>query len=86
MRAVLDGDIKLDNKASLETYDQVLAILHWGRERWSNVPATDRGVVFDDTFVRGVRSMRIHEHMRVRIASSVCQLQLAEHDTGLGAG
>ncbi|ETW83267.1 hypothetical protein HETIRDRAFT_439710 [Heterobasidion irregulare TC 32-1] len=64
MKAVLDGDSKLDNKASLETYDQVLAILHWGRERWSDVPATDRGVVFDDTFVRGVRSMRIHEHMR----------------------
>ncbi|THH15973.1 hypothetical protein EW146_g4601 [Bondarzewia mesenterica] len=57
-----DGHKKTD-AASVRLYDKVLAIQRWGRQQWSDVPRDDRGTVFDDTFVRGVRALRLDAYM-----------------------
>lgn len=41
-----------------------LEVLDWGSHAWKGVPTTDRGCIFEYTFIRGVRRlqvMAIHE-------------------------
>ncbi|KZV60729.1 hypothetical protein PENSPDRAFT_593743 [Peniophora sp. CONT] len=62
------------NKA-VERYDKVLAILDWGREEWHGVSDENRGVVFQDTFIRGIRLLRLQAYRQV---NGVC-VAVARH-------
>ncbi|THH15780.1 hypothetical protein EW146_g4753 [Bondarzewia mesenterica] len=64
LRAFIEGGLKKTDAASVRLYDKVLAIQRWGRQQWSDVPRDDRGTVFDDTFVRGVRALRLEAYMQ----------------------
>ncbi|TFY63263.1 hypothetical protein EVG20_g6395 [Dentipellis fragilis] len=44
--------------------DKLLDILRWGRAEWPNASADERGSIFKDTFIRGVRTMRLNRYMR----------------------
>ena len=44
---------------SLEYYGRVIDVLDWGRRVWHNVPKDDRGAIFQPTFLRGVKRMRL---------------------------
>ena len=50
---------------AVERYDKVIALLDWGLEEWHGVPDRARGVVFSDTFIRGVRSLRLQAYGQV---------------------
>ncbi|KDR85535.1 hypothetical protein GALMADRAFT_368117 [Galerina marginata CBS 339.88] len=44
---------------AMEFYSRVVNILDWGRRVWQNVSKDDRGVIFEKTFVRGVKRLRL---------------------------
>lgn len=62
----MEAGLKRQHELAVERYDKALAILKWGREQWKDVPKEDRGTVFEDSFVRGVRDMRLEAYMEVR--------------------
>ncbi|KAG1724346.1 hypothetical protein EDB19DRAFT_1858604 [Suillus lakei] len=58
MRGVLDK-LRGEPQAGIQFLKQAVDLLEWGRNIWKNVTNTDRGPIFEDTFVRGVRSMHL---------------------------
>lgn len=63
LKAFIEGGMKKTDAESVRMYDKALAILRWGREQWCDIPREERGTVFDDTFVRGVRHLRLDFYM-----------------------
>ncbi|KII91505.1 hypothetical protein PLICRDRAFT_51648 [Plicaturopsis crispa FD-325 SS-3] len=63
MRGFLEGGLKKEDQASVEYLTRALEVLNRGRQVWRNVTKEKRGVIFEDTFVRVVRSMRLHAYM-----------------------
>ncbi|KAI9574036.1 hypothetical protein HD554DRAFT_583804 [Boletus coccyginus] len=55
MRAIFDNQLKNAPHVAVERLKQILELLHWGRQVWRDVSKDDRGVIFQDTFVRGVK-------------------------------
>jgi hypothetical protein len=66
--AHMDAGIPGKRNTNVKTLRQVLDVLEWGRKAWKDVPSVDRGVIFNDTFVNGVRSMLL----RAMIAVCLC--------------
>ncbi len=65
MRAfILDG-LKRDNLATETLYRDTLDFLEEGRKIWRHVSKDDRGTVFEDTFVRGIRVLHLHAFLKV---------------------
>ncbi len=65
MRGYIDGNLRGQHQAEVEFLSRALDILEWGRERWADVPRSDRGSIFEITFIRGVRNMHLHAMMEV---------------------
>lgn len=42
-----------------ELYSRVVEVLDWGSRLWDDVPKEDRGAIFERTFIRGVKRLRI---------------------------
>ncbi|KAL6299613.1 hypothetical protein BKA93DRAFT_819814 [Sparassis latifolia] len=63
MRALIADKIQQKSDDALKFYDWILDVLQWGRRVWKSVPKDDRGSVFESTFVRGVRSLRLESLM-----------------------
>lgn len=63
MRAVLDGGLKQQPQAGVEYYRRALDLIEWGRTTWKDVPKSDRGVVFEHSFLIGVRSLYLKMFM-----------------------
>ncbi|KZV60726.1 TPR-like protein [Peniophora sp. CONT] len=63
-RAYLESGMtqKFDNAINL--YDKVLRIMRWGRDEWPNASKDDRGAVLEDTYVLGVRRLRLGAYMQ----------------------
>ncbi|EIN10949.1 hypothetical protein PUNSTDRAFT_133010 [Punctularia strigosozonata HHB-11173 SS5] len=64
LRGFLTGGLQNDVKTQVEFYSKVLHVLEWGQRTWKNVPPTDRGTIFDHTFVRGVRDLHLEAYMQ----------------------
>lgn len=55
-----------DPRLSLTIYDAALEILNWGRAGpWKSASTQDKGVIFEDYFVRAVRRMRLDAFVSV---------------------
>ena len=54
-----------DHAAALQFYNEAIELLEWGRQVWRDVPASDRGAVFEDTFLIGVKNIRLECYMNV---------------------
>ena len=65
LRAFLEGTVRGNSAATIEFLSRSIEILEWGQRVWKDVPRTERGTIFDDTFVRGVRSMYLDALMQV---------------------
>lgn len=52
--------LKNNIETALEFYTSALDVLQWGKDLWKDVPYDDKGVVFRDTFMRGVRCLRLN--------------------------
>lgn len=66
MQAHVEAGLQRKHELAVERYDKALAILKWGREHWKDVSKDDRGTIFEDSFVRGVRDLRLEVYMEVR--------------------
>ncbi|KAF8958005.1 hypothetical protein BDZ97DRAFT_1906614 [Flammula alnicola] len=44
---------------AMEYYSRAIDVLDWGRQVWQNVSVEDRGVIFEKTFVRGAKRLRL---------------------------
>jgi hypothetical protein len=65
MKASVDGGVRRQPQAAVQYYRRVLDLLEWGRTVWKDVPKSDRGVIFEDTFVTGVRGSYLRMFMNV---------------------
>ena len=65
MRAFMENGLRGDPESAVHFYGNALKVLDWGRKEWRGVSKDDRGAVFEPTFVRGVRSLRINVLMQV---------------------
>lgn len=71
MRGFLENGLSDNLDASLEFYNSAVEVLEWGRQVWRNEPKENRGVVFERTFLRGVKSLRLEALAKVRPSSSI---------------
>ncbi|KAG2126940.1 hypothetical protein DEU56DRAFT_821582 [Suillus clintonianus] len=63
MRGTLDSHLRNEPQAGIQYLKRTIDLLEWGRSVWKNVIKTDRGMIFEDTFLRGVRSMHLKMFM-----------------------
>jgi hypothetical protein len=70
MRGWLEGGLRGAKPVTVEWLSRALEVLDWGKIAWKNVSPTDRGVIFDSTFIRGVRSLHLNAFMEVGIPES----------------
>lgn len=66
MRGFYQGSME-DHVAGIEFLRRALDVLEWGLSRWKDVPTSDRGVIFELSFIRGVRRLYLDELMKVRV-------------------
>ncbi|KAJ7922818.1 hypothetical protein B0H13DRAFT_2655447 [Mycena leptocephala] len=55
---LLDSNMGVLN-GGVEFFKRILDVLEWGRRTYPNVPSEDRGVIFEASFVRGIRRLYI---------------------------
>lgn len=68
MRGFLEGRLKRNHEAEYEFLERVLEILHWGNTGpWKSVSTTDKGVIFEKTFIRGIRVLHMEACMNVYV-------------------
>jgi hypothetical protein len=70
MRGWVEGGLKGTKPVTVEWLSRALEVLDWGKTAWKNVSRTDRGVIFDSTFIRAVRSLHLNAFMEVGIRES----------------
>ncbi|KAJ6520221.1 hypothetical protein C8R45DRAFT_954334 [Mycena sanguinolenta] len=58
MRGFLDSNMGA-LEGGVEFYKRTLEVLEWGRQTYPNVPSKERGVIFEDSFKRGVQRLYI---------------------------
>ena len=71
----MEDGFRSDPFSALEYYNRVVEVLEWGRRVWKNETTEDRGIIFQDTFLRGVKCLRLDTLMKV------CPLSLNEYDS-----
>ncbi|KAM5537059.1 hypothetical protein V8D89_009205 [Ganoderma adspersum] len=59
MRGFIEYRLNENFESALEFYTSALDLLQWGRVLWKDVPFEDKGSVFQSTFIRGVKGMRL---------------------------
>jgi len=64
MRGFLEGGLRNAKAVEVEFLGYALEVLDWGRRAWKNVPKDDRGVIFEKTFIRGVKCLHINALMQ----------------------
>ncbi|TFY63262.1 hypothetical protein EVG20_g6394 [Dentipellis fragilis] len=62
--AFLESEAMHNMVKSVIVLDKILEILRWGRAEWPNASVAERGSIFTDTFIRGVRTMRLDRYIR----------------------
>lgn len=67
MQGSVQGGLTQKHDMAVEHYDKALAILKWGNEEWKDVPKEDRGAIFEHSFIRGVRGLRLESYMQVSL-------------------
>lgn len=65
-RAYLESRISQKFGNAIDVYDKVLTMMRWGRSEWPNASKDDRGAILEDTYVLGVRRLRLVAYMQVR--------------------
>jgi hypothetical protein len=52
-------------EAALDFYGQTILFIEWGRAKWSQVNRQDRGMIFEETYLRCVRRFFFQSFMAV---------------------
>ncbi len=66
MRAFITSGLLDDSLATENLYRDTLDFLEEGRKVWENVSRKERGTVFDDSFIRGIRVLHLEAFTKVR--------------------
>lgn len=66
MRGFIEGTVRRNHVAEVEFFGQAIEILKWGRSIWKNVPKSQRGAIFEETFLFGARSLYLEAYVKVR--------------------
>ncbi len=45
----------------------MIDVLEWGAEKWKDVPSDDRGYIFQKTFVRAIKRLKMDAYLGVRV-------------------
>lgn len=69
MRGFMEEKFKNNIETALEFYTSALDVLQWGKELWKDVSFDDKGTVFRETFMRGVKCMRLDAFIAVQSSS-----------------
>ncbi|KAH9897927.1 TPR-like protein [Cubamyces lactineus] len=48
---------------ALQYYNNVVDVLEWGAKTWHDVPPEDRGYIFQKTFIRAIKRMRMSAYL-----------------------
>ena len=59
-----------DIGTAIDFYTSAVEVLNWGAERWEGVPFGMKGAIFQPTFLRGVKCLRLDALMKVDIICS----------------
>ena len=65
MTAFITDGLFGDPRKAVHYYNEALQVLEWGKQVWRNASKQDRGTIFEDTFLRGVKSLRLDCYMKV---------------------
>ena len=50
-----------------EYYRNAVEVLEWGARIWKDLPKSDRGAIFEPSFIRGVKRLHLKSQMKVRV-------------------
>ncbi|KAI0651479.1 hypothetical protein C8Q79DRAFT_37533 [Trametes meyenii] len=59
MRAFIQDNLTNDTDAALDFYASAVEVLRWGIARWPDVPVKDKGAIFQESFLRSVKCLRL---------------------------
>lgn len=65
MRAFIEDGVRGNIETALEFYNSAIEVLEWGSERWKDVPFEEKGAIFQPTFIRGVKCLRLDVLLKV---------------------
>ena len=83
MRGFMEAGLRGAPDVGVEFLGRALELLEWGRQAWRTVPKDSRGVIFEDTFFRGVQNMHLHLFMQVGVHTMFTSRRLQSQCTGL---
>jgi hypothetical protein len=76
MRGLTQGSMG-DHVAGIEFLRRAVDVLEWGLREWKDVPRSECGVVFELSFIRGVRRYCLEELMKVGTHLHSCTCSIA---------
>jgi hypothetical protein len=79
MRAWFEDVLKSNVETTIDFYTSALEVLKWGAELWKDVPFEDKGPVFQPTFIRGVKCLRLEALVKVNLVRSTNACALIRH-------
>lgn len=65
MRGFIEGGLRGRFDTAVEFYSRAIEVINWGRVAWENVSVEQRGVIFETSFLRGIRAMHLEALMQV---------------------
>jgi stress-induced-phosphoprotein 1 len=71
MRGFVEGGMRGNHISREEFYRRAIDIVEWGRSVWKGVSIRERGSIFEETFLRGLRGMHLDALMQVRTFSAL---------------
>ena len=69
MRAFMQSNLTPDIEAALDFYTSAIEVLSWGIDLWKDVPNSEKGSIFQPSFLRGVKCLRLDAMLQVRFRS-----------------
>jgi hypothetical protein len=71
MRGFIESAFEGKVEATLDFYTSAIEVLKWGAEFWKDVPYREKGNIFQPTFMRGVKCLRLDALLGVSFICSV---------------
>ncbi|CDO72727.1 hypothetical protein BN946_scf184990.g10 [Trametes cinnabarina] len=59
LRAFMQENVMHDIGAALDFYTSAIEVIQWGMQRWRDVPINEKGSIFQASFLRGVKCLRL---------------------------
>ncbi|KAH8104668.1 hypothetical protein BXZ70DRAFT_1005179 [Cristinia sonorae] len=64
MRGVLESILTNRSEVAVQYIERALELLRWGHETWKDAHELDKGMIFSDSFVRGMHTLYVEAYMK----------------------